>query len=119
MDLNPQSTHTVNIVTKKKFTIRKVLNLYGIFTFVGLIVSIFTIPLTFNVEMGFSRYEMELKDIKKFITFIFASGFIYFFLVNVYHIKKIGRRIFFLTLILVLSFSIFMIFYLLSHQAVH
>lgn len=66
LDLNPQSTHTVNIVTKKKFSIRKVLNLYGIFTFAGLIVSIFTIPLTFNVEIGFSRYEMELKDIRDF-----------------------------------------------------
>ncbi|TXC86018.1 hypothetical protein FS935_18370 [Metabacillus litoralis] len=119
MELKPHSSHSINIVTKKKFRIKSVLNLYGIFIFLGLIVSIFTVPLTINEELELTRNKMEITKIKKYLSFIFSSGIIYFFSVNVYGLRKIGRKLFLITMVLVLSFSIFMIFYLLSHPTKH
>ncbi|MGM0877810.1 MAG: hypothetical protein ACQEWV_24500 [Bacillota bacterium] len=119
MEVNPQTSHNIEIVTKKKISIRTVLNIYGAFTFLGLILSIFTVPITINGDMEFFRNEMKPKEIKELLLFTFVSAFIYYFLVNIYFIGQLWRKVFFATLILLFGFSIFMIFYLLNYPTPH
>ncbi|MGM0878211.1 MAG: hypothetical protein ACQEWV_26750 [Bacillota bacterium] len=119
MEVNPQTSHNIEIVTKKEFSIRKVLNIYGAFTFLGLILSIFTVPISINGDMEFFRNEMEPKKIKEFLLFTFGSAFIYYFLVNIYFKGQLWRKIFFATLIILLCFSLFMIYYLLTNSVPH
>ena len=88
LDVNPQSSHNIEIVTKKKISIRTVLNIYGAFTFIGLILSIFTVPITINGDMEFFRNEMEPKKIKEFLFFNVSVTLVYFALVNFYYIRK-------------------------------
>lgn len=89
--MNSQTSHNSKVVSKKKITIRKVLNIYGIFTVIALILSIFTIPISINENMHFFYSEdliMEAKEIKEFLLFIFSSALVYFSLINLYYKYK-------------------------------
>lgn len=119
MEVNPQTSHSIEVVTKKEISIRKVLNIYGAFTFLGLLVSIYTVPLTISGDMEFIRHEMEPKYIKELLLYILVSAFPYYFLVNIYFLGQLWRRVFFATLILLFGFSIFMIYYLLHYPTPH
>lgn len=71
------------------------LNIYGIFAFFALMLSIFTNPISFNENMEFTYYEeliMEKKKIKEFILFICCSVVVYFPLVNLYYKGKKYRQ---------------------------
>ncbi|ECL9256516.1 hypothetical protein FT376_09145 [Campylobacter jejuni] len=94
------------MVTKKEVSLRRLLNVIGIFIFGGLALSIVTNPIPSD-------------DIKEFLLFIFGSAIIYYFLVNIYFIGHIGRKIFFTTLILLGCFSLYMIFYLSTNSIQH
>ncbi|ECO1677991.1 hypothetical protein [Peribacillus frigoritolerans] len=68
-----------------KITIRTVLNIYGIFTVLALILSIFTTPISINDNMQLFYDEdlmMEAKKIKEFLFFVFGSALVYFPLVH-------------------------------------
>ncbi|KOR80588.1 hypothetical protein AM232_20605 [Bacillus sp. FJAT-21352] len=79
METNPQT---------KEITIRTVLNIYGVFTVLALILSIFTTPISINENMQLFYDEdliMAAKKIKEFLLFIFGSALVYFSLVNLYY----------------------------------
>jgi hypothetical protein len=88
LEFNPQTSQNIEIVTKKEMTLRKVLNIYGVFTVLALILSIFSSCISINENMNFF-YNEELmlgaKKIKEFLLFIFGSALIYFSTVNVYY----------------------------------
>lgn len=86
LEINQQTSE--NAVTKKEITIRTVLNIYGGFAVLGLILSIFTTPISLNENMRLFYNEdlmMESKKIKEFLFFIFGSALVYFSLVNIYY----------------------------------
>ena len=88
MEINPQTSRNIEIVTKKEITIRKVLNIYGVFTVLALILSIFTNAISINENMQINYNEnliMGAKKIKDFLLFIFGSAIVYFSLVNLYY----------------------------------
>lgn len=70
---------------------RIVLNIYGVFAIFGLILSIFTHPITSdnNMKLFFDReLMMDSDEIKDFLLFIFVSASVYFCLINLYFSKK-------------------------------
>lgn len=85
-------------------TIRTVLNIYGVFLFLGLIVSIFT---------------HEIKDVSGFLFFIAISSVLYFLLLNLYFISDLGRKVVYITVAAIGLFSLFMAFYLQINPAAH
>lgn len=107
METNVQTSQNVEIVTKKEMSMSKLSNIIGIFIFGGLALTNVTNPL----------YSSELT--KEFLLFIGGSAIIYYFLVNIYFIGQIGRKIVFTILILIGCFSIFMAFYLGTNSVPH
>ncbi|MGY6209504.1 hypothetical protein ACXEO8_05975 [Cytobacillus firmus] len=107
MEPNVQMSQSVEIVTKKEVSKRKLLNIIGIFIFGGLALTNVTNPLPS------SDYT------KEFLLFIGGSAIIYYFLVNIYFIGQIGRNIVYTTLILLGCFSIFMAFYIATNSIPH
>lgn len=107
METNVQTSQNVEIVTKKEVSMRKLLNIIGIFIFAGLALTNVTTPLPSS------------EDTKEFLLFIVGSAIIYYFLVNIYFIGQIGRKIVFTILILLGCFSIFMAFYLGTNSVPH
>jgi hypothetical protein len=87
LEINPQTSRSTEIVTNKEISIRKVLNIYGVFTVLALILSIFTTSISINENMQFLYNEdliMGAKKIKEFLLSIFGSALVYFSLVNYY-----------------------------------
>lgn len=112
MNVNSQPPLKAEAI-KKEVTLRTVLNIYGVLASIGLILSIFTHPISINANMQFVYYDrMDLTTIKEFLIFIFVASSIYFFLVNINFLGEKWRKLWVFTLILLSIFSIFMIFYL-------
>jgi hypothetical protein len=93
LEINQQTSRNFEVVTTREITVRTVLNVYGVFTVLGLIVTIFTTPISINESMEFYFNEdlmLEGKKIKEFLFFIFGSAFLYFCLVNFFfkYLKK-------------------------------
>ena len=79
---------------KKFFTLRVVLNTYGVLTILGWMLTIYTHPITVNQENGiFFDQSLMLSDqkIKELLSFLFVVGVIYFSIVNVYCNKRNKR----------------------------
>jgi hypothetical protein len=88
LETNPQTSPNVKIVSNQAVTIRTMLNLYGVFAVIGLLLSIVTTPL--SIDESFQLYfNKELmmgdKKIKEFLLFIFISAVGYFSFVNLYY----------------------------------
>ena len=107
MGTNSQMSQNVEIATKKEVSMKKLLNILGIFIFGGLALSNVTNPLPSS--------EVTIE----FLLFIGGSAVIYYFLVIIYFIGQIGRKIFFTTLILLGCFSIYMALYLTINSIPH
>ena len=88
----------IEVETGKEVSIRKFLNIIGIFTFGGLALTNVTNPLS---SSGLT---------KEFLLFIGGTTIIYYFLVNIYFIGHIGSKIVVTILILLGCFSIYMVF---------
>ncbi|PWW28891.1 hypothetical protein DFO73_105128 [Cytobacillus oceanisediminis] len=82
MVANVQTSQNVEIVPKKEVSLRKLLNIIGIFIFGGLALTNVTNPLPSN----------DLP--KEFLLFITGNAIIYFFLVCIYFIGDYGERCF-------------------------
>ena len=79
---------------KNFFTLRVVLNTYGVLTILGWMLTIYTHPITVNQENGiFFDQSLMLSDqkIKEFLSFLLVVGVIYFSIVNVYCNKRNKR----------------------------
>jgi hypothetical protein len=107
LETNVQTSQNVEIVTKKEVSMRKLLNIIGIFIFCGLTLT--------NVTNLLPSSEYT----KEFLLFIGGSAIIYYFLVNIYFIGQIGRKIVLTTLILLGCFSIYMALYLSTNSIPH
>lgn len=107
METNIQTSHNVEIVTNKEVSLRKLLNIIGIFIFGGLALTNVTNPLPSN----------ELT--KEFLLFIVGSAIIYYFLVSIYFIGGFWRKVFYAILILLSGCSLFMVFYLVTNSIPH
>lgn len=74
---------------------RIVLNIYGVFATLGLILSIFTHPITSdnNMKLFFDReLMMDSDEIKDFLLFVVVSASVYFCLINLYFSKRYGKE---------------------------
>ena len=107
MRTKDQTFENVEIATKKELSTKKLLNILGVFIFGGLTLSNVTNPLPSS--------ELTIE----FLLFIGGSTVIYYFLVIIYFIGQIGRKIFFTILILLSCFSIYMAFYLTTNSLPH
>lgn len=122
MQIQTQTSRNVEVVTKKKFNTKTVLNIYGILTVIALILSIFTNPISVNENMQlFHNEEFILKtyEIKEFLQFIFVSSLFFFFLVNIYAKGRVLRKVFYVTLVFVFGYSLFKAIYLIFNSAPH
>jgi len=109
-------------VTKKKLNTKRVLNLYGLFTVIALISSLFTIPISVNENLQlFYNKELLLETykVKEFLQFIFVSALFFFFLVNIYAKGRVWSKVFYVTLILLFGYSLVMAIYLVVYSMPH
>ncbi|MCM3409764.1 hypothetical protein [Metabacillus litoralis] len=122
MQIQQQTSNNVEIVTKKKLNTKRVLNLYGLFTVIALISSLFTIPISVNENLQlFYNKELLLETykVKEFLQFIFVSALFFFFLVNIYAKGRVWSKVFYLTLILLFGYSLVMAIYLVVYSMPH
>jgi hypothetical protein len=92
--------------TKEGMSIRKLLNIIGLFIFGGIALTSVTTPIPSD-------------KIKGFILFTVGSASIYYLLVNIYFTGRKGRIISIAVLILLGSISLFMAYYLATHSITH
>lgn len=114
MQIQQQTSNSVEIVTKKKLNTKRVLNLYGLFTVIALISSIFTIPISVNENLQLfydKELLLETYKVKEYLQFIFGSALFFFFLVNIYAKGKVWSKVFYATLILLFGYSLVMAIY--------
>jgi hypothetical protein len=122
MQIQPQTSKNIEIVTKKKFSTKRVLNIYGLFTVIALILSIFTIPISINEKFQLyynKELILETYKVKEFLQFTFGSALFFFFLVNIYAKGKIWSKVFYITLILLFVYSLVKIIFLISNPIAH
>ncbi|MBN8203603.1 hypothetical protein [Bacillus sp. NTK034] len=79
----------------------------GLFIFGGMVLTNVTTPLP------------SKESTKEFLLFIFGGALIYYFLVSVYFIGGLWRKVFYAMLFLLCGFSILMVFYLITHSIPH
>jgi hypothetical protein len=75
-------------VNQKTVGMRTVLNLYGIFFSLSLLLSIITIPISLDENLHFyynEELKMKPKEVKEFLLFIFCSAILYFTFINYYY----------------------------------
>jgi len=92
---------------KQEVGVRKLLNIIGVFIFGGLALTNVSNPLP---SSDYTR---------QFMLFIVGSTMIYYFLVNIYFIGKVGKKIVFTILILLGSVSMIIAFYLSTNSCTH
>lgn len=107
METNVQTSQNAVIVAKKEASMRRILNIIGIFIFGGLALTNVTNPLP------------SINYTKEFLLFIGGSTITYYLMVYIYFIGQFGRRLVFTMLILLGCFSMFMIFYLSTNSIPH
>lgn len=97
MDFHSESLLKKNSGKFREISLRFVLNTYGAFLFLGLLLSIFT---------------HKIEEVTEFLLFILISSVVYFVLLNLYFTSEIGRKAVFILLCLIGLFSLLMVFYL-------
>ncbi|MBF6634421.1 MAG: hypothetical protein ITG06_10125 [Planococcus sp. (in: Bacteria)] len=97
MNPYPKATPKSGPENPKAFSVRKVLNWYGVFLISGLLLSIFT---------------HEIADTNGFLLFILIIGVLYFMMLNLYFISDFGRTMVVGMMGAIALFSLFMVFYL-------
>jgi formate/nitrite transporter FocA (FNT family) len=110
MEVKYQTSTNFKTHIKKALGLRPLLNIVGVFIFLGLILTIVTVPYGMNENLEFTQMEklkMEPKEIKEFLLFISGAALIYFFLANIYFIGTLGRKVFFITLIVLAIIDIY------------
>ncbi|MCM3666964.1 hypothetical protein M3204_21415 [Mesobacillus subterraneus] len=101
-----KSSKIVEGTTQEGMSIRKLLNIIGLFIFGGSALTSVTTPIPSD-------------KIKGFILFTVGSASSYYLLVNIYFTGRRGRLIFFTILILLGAFSLLMAYYLATHSVAH
>lgn len=107
MENNVQTFHSVEIVSRKEISTKKLLNILDVFIFGGLALTNVTNPLP------------SIEEMKEFLLCIAGIAIIYYFLVNIYVIGGLWRVFFYATLVLLSCFILFMAFYLSVNSIPH
>lgn len=102
VDAHSQNSSETHI--PKEITIQKVLNIYGIFLFLGLLIA---------------TYTHGIEDKKEPLLFILISSVLYFFMLNVFFVSDKGRKVVLGMVGAIALFSLFMVFYLQINSAAH
>lgn len=87
----------------KQITMKGLMNLLGLMILLGMIILAITNPLTIDPTIGIYQNEkavMKGTKILKFAIFLLVSSFTYFLLVQLYFSTKMGRKFFFIILII-------------------
>lgn len=120
-----ESPTSIQPKTVKKLSIRLVLNLFGIFLFVGFIISAFTIPMTISptlevyqdeeVSPQLQTYQndkvtMGTTQLIEIVSFMTGVALLYFILINVYNKGAFWRKLSYGLLLLTFLCSLIMIF---------
>ena len=114
VNLNSNSNTSIKTnIKSRNLSVRAVLNIIGVFIFIGLLLT--TLSTTIPANQGMEYYQtgehmMKHYKIIEFSLFVLASGVIYFFLVNIYYMSQKLRRIFYLTLLLLLAINVYMVY---------
>jgi hypothetical protein len=96
----------------KTISVQKLLNITGGLMLLGLLVSIYTVPISINEELRLyydDKLVLKGEKLEEFLSFVFAAGFAYFMLVRLYFTQ---RRLFYIFLWFILIDSILMVFIL-------
>lgn len=101
-----KTSKNVEGITNEGMSIRKLLNIIGLFIFGGIALTSITTPIPEDKINGF-------------ILFMVGSASIYYLLVNIYSAGRRGRLIFYTILILLGAISLFMAYYLATHSIPH
>lgn len=104
MDAHSDALSNTETTVSKEITIQKVLNIYGIFLFIGLIIATFT---------------HGIEDIDGSLIFILISSVLYFFMLNLFFVSDTGRKVVLGIIAAIAIFSLFMVFYLEINPATH
>lgn len=83
MDIQTQTSQNVKVVTKKKITVSMFLVIYGVFSAISLVLTIFTVPISIDENLKFiydEKLMLKPNEIKEYLLFIFGSAFVYFFI---------------------------------------
>jgi hypothetical protein len=110
MEVNYQKSTHSETITKKELSVRTVLNVVGVIIFFGLLLTILTVPISMNEKLEFFRdeeLEMSSKKINEISIFTICVASIYFFLANIYFISGLMRKVFFITLFLIVLGSFY------------
>lgn len=102
MEPNTQTSNMTELDTEKEGSLRNLFYGIGLFIFGGLALSLVTNPI--------ASYKA-----KEFLLFIVGSAALYYFLVSVYFIGGLWKKVFYTCCLLLFGFSLYMIFYLVNH----
>ncbi|KAB2335556.1 hypothetical protein [Bacillus mesophilum] len=81
MEVQTKGAAEINIHTKKNITIKKALQIYGIFAVIGMFLTIMTIPVSLNEKMQFfinQDLQLSSSELKSFSIFIVGSAIVFF-----------------------------------------
>ncbi|MEH6989706.1 hypothetical protein [Cytobacillus firmus] len=92
---------------EKQGILKKILYGIGLLIFGGMALTNLTTPLP------------SKEETKEFLLFIFGCALIYYFLVSVYFLGGLWRKVFYASLILLCGLSVFMAIYLAMHSMPH
>lgn len=110
VDYKPASEQVLK--ADKTISVQKLLNIAGGLMLLGLLVSIYTVPISLNEELRLyydDKLVLKGEKLEEFLSFVFAAGFAYFMLVRLYFTQ---RRLFYIFLWFILIDSILMVFIL-------
>ena len=80
---------------------KSLLNIIGLFIFIGMIIMAVTNPLTIDPNLGIYQTDKAVikgKELYNFAIFLLISSIIYFLLVQLYFSTPSGRKVFFIVL---------------------
>ncbi len=102
---------------KKERTLQFTLNVIGIFMFVGVLIRWWTVPFAISNNLGIyynPDFQMKPSECKEFLAFVLCAASVYFSLVNVYFLGKIGKTLVYTVLVLLAVFNLYMMLALLA-----
>lgn len=111
MQVQYESTRNTKVTVKRERSTRFLLNIVGGILFIGLFVTMFTVPLSIDRNGFFHMQEAALgvKKQKEFISFIVGAASLYFLTVNLFFWKEFGRKIVYGILLVVVGTCFFQV----------
>lgn len=106
----------VDMRKKQRRTLQSTLNTIGILMFIGILIRWWTVPFAISKDLRIyynQDFQMTLNECKEFLTFVLCAAGVYFMLVNVYFLGKLGKKLVYIVLVLLAVFNLYMMLMLL------